>query len=580
MRPFPKGRTATPERVEAVKTLLQAACETLEAPSSPDSLFRRDRLLEHLHILQEDAGGHLTLETLCALAELMKLAPAEVYETASFYHHFSIVQEDQEPPPSLTIRVCDSVTCACLGAEGLLEATRRLFETHQLAARIVPAPCIGMCHAGPAVLLGQRRVGHATPQKLLEAASKAETQPEALPRTTRLSDEDYRTLARFRRGELSDAAVLETLAQAGLRGLGGAGFPTHKKWAMVQAYPGPRFMAVNADEGEPGTFKDYHYLAQEARFFLEGTLIGAHFIKAERVYIYLRDEYPDLYRHLAAEIQLAIDEGLCPRGYLELRRGAGAYICGEESAMLESIEGKKGLPRHKPPFPAEVGLFGRPTLINNVETLYWVARLLGEGPELFTKHGVHGRNGLRTYSVSGRVNKPGVVLAPAGTTARELVEHYCGGMTPGHRFRAYLPGGASGGLLPESLADVPLDFDTLQPYGAFIGSAAIVIFSEQDSIREIVLNLLRFFKHESCGQCTPCRVGTQKAVALLEVPLEVPPRPLAADTPREQPETRRETRRETLEQLANLMADASICGLGQAAGNPILHALGHFPDAL
>ncbi len=541
-RALPRGRQASPEDTAALQALLGAAP------------LRRDLLIEYLHVIQ-DARGHLPAGLLVALAEAMNLPLVEVYETASFYAHFDIVDADEAPPPRLTLRVCDSLSCCMAGADDLAQ---QLAAENDPACRVVRVPCMGQCDRAPAVALGKNVFAPASLEALRAARGAGDAAP-VLPRykalAAYLAEGGYGVLRRLRAGALLVEDVVATLEQAGLRGLGGAGFPTGRKWRLLRQQPGPRYLAVNGDEGEPGTLKDRYYLETDPHGFLEGLLIAAAVIEPEAAYIYLRDEYPALHDVIAAELAALRAAGLLDGLHVEVRRGAGAYICGEESAMLESIEGKRGLPRHKPPYPAEVGLWGRPTLINNVETLYWVPAILDQGAAWWASHGRHGGKGLRSYSVSGRVRLPGVKLAPAGITLNELIEEYCGGMAPGHVLRAYLPGGASGGILPAHLADIPLDFGTLEKYGCFIGSAAVIVLSQQDDMQAAALNLMRFFRHESCGQCTPCRVGTEKAVALMQAP---------------------DWDEAALRSLAQVMRDASICGLGQAAPNPLLGVLEHF----
>jgi formate dehydrogenase len=539
-KPVPKGRQIDPRAQEEISALLG------------DRPRRRDLLIEFLHLIQ-DEYHQLSASHLAALADAMQLSFAEVFETATFYAHFDVVKENDPPIPPLTIRVCDSLTCALFGAESLLHAIRSGAGPH---VRVVRAPCVGRCDTAPVAEIGHHFVDHATATSVLEAADQGETHP-AIP--DHISYEDYvakggyALLERVRTGVLSVESLLHALDGASLRGLGGAGFPTARKWRSVLGEPGPRLMAINGDEGEPGTFKDRFYLESDPHRFLEGMLIGAHVVEAAEVYIYLRDEYP-----AAREILLREIAKLPPGGpIIHLRRGAGAYICGEESSMLESLEGKRGLPRHKPPFPFQVGLFGRATLINNVETVYWVRDIVEKGADWWLSHGRHDRHGLRSYSVSGRVKSPGVKLAPAGITIRELIDEYCGGMADGHSFHAYLPGGASGGILPASMDDIPLDFGTLEKYGCFIGSAAVVVLSQQDDVKAAALNLMRFFEDESCGQCTPCRVGTQKAATLME---------------------RADWDQDLLAELAQCMRDASICGLGQAASNPLMSVIKFFPE--
>ncbi len=543
---LPKGRQADPGAVAEVESLLAGR---------PNS---RDLLIENLHVIQ-DACGYLSAAHLVALARHMKLGLAEVFEVASFYAHFDIIDEDETPPPPLTIRVCDSLSCALEGAEDLLAALPGAVGD---GVRVIRAPCMGRCHRAPVVEVGHRHFGGATVDDIRAAAASGDTvplAPDALDLDGYREAGGYALLASCRSGARTVDEIIAIMEASGLRGLGGAGFPAGRKWRFVRAEDTPRLLAINADEGEPGTFKDHHYLASDPHRFLEGMLIAAWAIEAEDIYIYLRDEYPDIREMLAGEIEKLKSAGLAAGCTIHLRRGAGAYICGEESAMLESIEGKRGLPRHKPPFPSQVGLFARPTLIHNVETVYWVREIVERGADWFAGEGRNGRQGLRSFSVSGRVREPGVKLAPAGITVRELIDEYCGGMRDGHNFKAYLPGGASGGILPASLGDVPLDFDTLQEHGCFIGSAAVIVLSDRDSIPDCVLNLMRFFEDESCGQCTPCRVGTEKAVALM---------------------SRGQWDRPLLEELAAAMMDASICGLGQAAPNPLLCLFKFFPEEI
>jgi formate dehydrogenase beta subunit len=536
----PKGRQVDPTAAHEIELLLG------------DRPRRRDLLIEHLHLIQ-DKYRQISAAHLAALADEMKLSFAEVFETATFYAHFDVVKEGEPDIPPITIRVCDSLTCAMMGAEQLLG---ELQNGAGPSVRVVRAPCVGFCDSAPVAEVGHRYVLNAKASDVLDTAARGETHPimpSYVDYDAYVGDGGYKLLGDLRAGRVSKEDILKVLDDSSLRGLGGAGFPTGRKWRAVLGEPGPRVMAVNADEGEPGTFKDRFYLLRDVHRFLEGMLIGAHVIDAEDVYIYLRDEYPAAHKLLPIEIAKLPPGG--PR--IHLRRGAGAYICGEESSLLESIEGKRGLPRHKPPYPFQVGLFGMPTLINNLETLFWVRDLVEKGASWWTSQGRNGRHGLRSYSVSGRVKEPGVKLAPAGLTVRELIDEYCGGMADGHEFRAYLPGGASGGILPASMSDIPLDFGTLEKYGCFIGSAAVVILSDKDSVRLAALNLMRFFEDESCGQCTPCRVGTQKAAILMERPV---------------------WNRELLDQLSQAMRDASICGLGQAASNPLSCVIKFFPD--
>ncbi|GAC1342152.1 MAG: NADH-ubiquinone oxidoreductase-F iron-sulfur binding region domain-containing protein [Acetobacteraceae bacterium] len=543
----PKGREVLPQAKHAIGELLG------------DRPRERHYLIEYLHLIQ-DTYHQISAAHLAALADEMSLAFAEVFETATFYAHFDVVKEGEPDLPPLTIRVCDSVTCAMFGAETLLAELQALAGSDGLGApaRVVRAPCVGLCHKAPAVEVGHNFLHHADVAAVQAAVRADDTHPHIpayVDYDQYVAGGGYQLLERVRTGALPIDDVLTALDGGGLRGLGGAGFPTARKWRSVRAEPGPRLMAVNGDEGEPGTFKDGHYLNTDPHRFLEGTLIGAIVVEAPDVYLYIRDEYPIAIEILQREIA-KLPPGL-PR--LHLRRGAGAYICGEESSMLESLEGKRGLPRHKPPFPFQVGLFGRPTLINNVETLFWVRDLVERGAEWWKSHGRNGRVGLRSYSVSGRVREPGVKLAPAGVTVQELIDEYCGGMAEGHEFYGYLPGGASGGILPAHMNDIPLDFGTLEKYGCFIGSAAVVIFSRADDIQGVALNLMRFFEDESCGQCTPCRSGTQKARMLME---------------------RGAWDATLLDELGQVMRDASICGLGQAASNPITTVIRYFPELL
>ena len=521
-----------------------------------DAPRRRDLLVEHLHRLQ-DHYGHLSHRHLLALAIEMELPMAEVYETATFYHHFDVLKADDAPPPELTVRVCESLTCEMFGAAQLIGELRASTDAGKV--RIQPVPCVGRCQAAPVAVVGTNPVERARRETVAAAVNNGDTvcpQPDAVRYARYREEGGYQLLADCMNGQYTPEQVIDVLEQANLRGLGGAGFPAGRKWRILRGQPQPRLIAVNIDEGEPGTFKDRYYLELDPHRFIEGTLVAAWAIEAEAVYIYLRDEYAGCRALLEAELAALQLDPPCPLPPVHLRRGAGAYICGEESAMLESIEGKRGVPRLRPPYVAEVGLFDRPTLEQNMETLHWVRDIVEKGPEFFTAQGRRGRNGLRSFSVSGRVQKPGVHLAPAGISIRELIEEYCGGMLPGHEFYGYFPGGASGGILPASLDDVPLDFDTLQPHGAFIGSAAVIVLSDKDSARALALNAMRFFEDESCGQCTPCRAGTAKAVKLMEKP---------------------EWDRLLLEDLAQAMEDASICGLGQAAPNPLRCAMKYFP---
>ncbi len=545
-RPVPKGRPVDPVAREEISRLLEGA--PLEA----------QYLIENLHRIQ-DRFGHLSAAHLNALAELMKLAQTEVYEVATFYHHFDIVKEGDKAPAKLTVRVCETLSCAMAGAQQLLDKLPKILGPD---VRVLAAPCIGRCAEAPAVCVGHNAFGRASEQDVVKAVREDKVKAPALHAhgyADYCAQGGYRTWAECVAGKRDVESVIKTMEDAGLRGLGGAGFPAGRKWRIVRAEPGPRLMAVNIDEGEPGTFKDRHYLERDPHRFLEGMLIAAWAVGIDDIYVYLRDEYHACRELLEREVAALKADPPAKLPNIHLRRGAGAYICGEESAMIESIEGKRGMPRLRPPYVAQVGLFGRPTLEHNMETLFWVRDLIEQGAAWFTKHGRNGRKGLRSFSVSGRVKKPGVHLAPAGITVKELIDEYCGGMLDGHRLYAYLPGGASGGILPASMGDIPLDFDTLQPYGCFIGSAAVIVLSDKDKARDAASNLMKFFEHESCGQCTPCRVGTAKAAHLMEA---------------------KKWDRKLLEELSQAMADASICGLGQAAPNPILSVAKHFPDEI
>ncbi|MCE9680978.1 NAD(P)H-dependent oxidoreductase subunit E [Halomonas alkalisoli] len=548
----PRGRELDTDELAALRQLIG---DEREQPK----MRRRDLLIEHLHAIQ-DSRGHLPLAALRALASYMNLPMAAVYETATFYAHFDVTHDDQQAPPAITLRVCDSLSCQLAGAEAL---RARLEEGADPAeVRVLRAPCMGRCETAPVVEVGHRHLGHATPESVTAVLEAGELHPDPIDWPS-LADYraagGYTLLADCREGRVSVETLMQEMEEAGLRGLGGAGFPTFRKWHFVRAEAGPRYCVINADEGEPGTFKDRYYLEREPHRFLEGALVSAWAVEAEALYIYLRDEYPGLHRVLREATEELEQAGLVDPGYVVLRRGAGAYICGEESALIESLEGKPGKPRHRPPFVAQKGLFDRPTLVNNVETVYWIPIIHKRGAEWFASQGRHGRKGLRSFSVSGRVRDPGVHLAPAGITLRELVDEYCGGMADGHGLLGYLPGGASGGILPASKADVPLDFDTLQEHGCFIGSAAIIVLSDQDDLRGVATNLLAFFADESCGQCTPCRVGSEKMLTLLERP---------------------EWDAAALDRLSQVMMDASICGLGQAAPNPVLGLLKDFRTEL
>ncbi len=542
----PKGRQVDPQALAEVQSLLT------------DRPRRRDLLIEHLHLIQ-DKYGYISSAHLAALAAEMKLAQTEVYEVATFYAHFDVVKEGELPPPPVTVRVCDSLSCALVGSERLLSDLPKKLGP---GVRVVRAPCMGACDRAPACAVGHVQVLHADTAKVAAAAAKPEHAhafPSPTPFDVYVKAGGYELLKACLSSKRTRDDLIKIVSDAGLRGLGGAGFPTGRKWSLVRAEPAPRLFAVNCDEGEPGTFKDRYYLERDPHRFIEGMLIAAWIVEAPDTYLYVRDEYPEVILLLTEEIAKVEEAGLSGHTKIHLRRGAGAYICGEESAMIESIEGKRGLPRHRPPYVAQVGLFGRPTLEQNVETLYWVRDIVEKGAEWVTSQGRHERKGFRSFSVSGRVKNPGVKLAPAGVTASELIDEFCGGMADGHTLKGYLPGGASGGILPASMADIPLDFGMLEKYGCFVGSHAVVILSDKDDMKAVALNLIRFFEDESCGQCTPCRVGTEKAAHLMA---NGPWNPALLD------------------ELSALMRDASICGLGQAAPNPLLSVLKYFPDEL
>ena len=540
VRPTPKGRVVDPKAAAEVQALLG------------DAPRRRDLLIEHLHRIN-DKFGHLPAPHLAALAQEMRLALTEVYEVATFYHHFEVVKEGERAPEALTVRVCDSISCELAGAHELLKSLK--FD----GVRVIPAPCVGRCEVAPCVVVHQNPIARATAAKVADAVRSRELD---CPETSYIDFAQYRKAGGYRliadclAGRRKREDITKTMEDSGLRGLGGAGFPAGRKWRLVAAEPEPRVMAVNIDEGEPGTFKDRWYLERDPHRFLEGMLIAAWCAGVGEIWIYLRDEYAGCRAILERELKRLQDEKPCALPPIHLRRGAGAYICGEESAMIESIEGKRGMPRLRPPYVAQVGLFGRPTLEHNMETVYWVREIVEKGAPWFAAQGRNGRKGLRSFSVSGRVKNPGVHLAPAGITVKELIDEYCGGMLDGHEFYAYLPGGASGGILPASKGDIPLDFDTLQPHGCFIGSAAVVILSNRDRAAGAAVNLMKFFHDESCGKCTPCRVGTGKAVTLMQ---------------------ERRWNQPLLNELSQVMMDASICGLGQAAPNPALSVMKFFP---
>jgi len=557
VRATPKGRPVDARAHEEVVSLLG------------DRPRRRDLLIEHLHLIQ-DHFGCLSAAHLVALAAEMKMAMAEVYEVATFYHHFDVVKEGDTPPPAITVRVCDSIACALAGSDELFNAlapsaVEGLPSVLGPDVRVLHAPCVGRCETAPVAIVGRNPVPNATTEKVVSKVRAGAT-------THSLSDPvvtpghvgyaayrgagGYALAAACVNGERTAADIIAVMEDSGLRGLGGAGFPAGRKWKIVAAEPAPRLMAINIDEGEPGTFKDRYYLERDPHRFLEGAIVAAWAVGIDSVYVYLRDEYHGCRAILERELTALRADPPCSIPEFHLRRGAGAYICGEESAMIESIEGKRGEPRLRPPYVAQVGLFGRPTLEHNMETLHWVRDIVAKGADWFAGHGRNGRKGLRSFSVSGRVKKPGVHLAPAGITLLELIDEYCGGMLDGHTLYGYLPGGASGGILPASMANLPLDFDTLAPYGCFIGSAAVVVLSDRDKAAAAARNVMKFFADESCGQCTPCRVGTQKALQLM---------------------TTRRWDKPLLQELSQAMMDASICGLGQAAPNPVLSVLKYFP---
>ncbi len=550
-RGLPKGRPVDANALANIRALLG------------DEPRRRDLLIEHLHKIQ-DNFGHISAVHMVALASEMNLAMTEVYEVATFYHHFDVIKEGDAIPQAITVRVCDSVACEIAGAKALLSNLPAILGKD---VRVIPAPCIGRCESAPAAVVHQNPVCDATVDKIAALVKQKATKHDHASYIPYVGFEEYQQQAGYQTwiacgtGKRDVEAVIKEMENSGLRGLGGAGFPAGRKWRIVRTEAGPRYMAVNIDEGEPGTFKDRWYLERDPHRFLEGMLIAAWAVGIESAWIYLRDEYHGVREIMEKEI--AALKANPPSGIklpeIDLRRGAGAYICGEESAMIESIEGKRGMPRLRPPYVAQVGLFNRPTLEHNMETLYWVRDILEKGADWFANQGRSGRKGLRSFSVSGRVKKPGVHLAPAGITIKELIDEYCGGMLDGHTFYGYLPGGASGGILPASMDSIPLDFDTLQPYGCFIGSAAIVVFSRHDKATDVARNLMAFFKHESCGQCTPCRVGTAKALTLMEAP---------------------KWNQGLLNELSTAMMDASICGLGQAAPNPIQCVIKYFPDEI
>jgi len=546
MRGEQRGRHVTQTAQEQIRNLLG------------DETPRRDLLIEYLHLIQ-DEFAHISADHITALADEMQLATTEVYEVATFYHHFDVIREDQDAPPELTVRVCDSITCEMHGANDLVAKLENIVGDD---VRVQRVPCVGRCEQAPVAVVGMNPIAHATEKQVMQEVNANNSKavlPDCIDFANYQASDGYGTLKKIIAGEIDDESVISTLVNSNLRGLGGAGFPAGRKWRIVRDQQAPRIMAINIDEGEPGTFKDRYYLERDPHRFFEGMLIAAHVVGTESIYIYLRDEYAGIREAMEVELAKLKANPPCELPHIEMRRGAGAYICGEESAMIESIEGKRGMPRLRPPFVAQVGVFGRPTLEHNMETLYWIREIIEKGGEWFASHGRNGRKGLRSFSVSGRVKNPGVHLAPAGITVTELIEEYCDGMADGHEFYGYFPGGASGGILPASMGDIPLDFDTLNEYGCFIGSAAIIIFSQADKARDVAKNAMSFFEHESCGKCTPCRVGTSKAVKLM---------------------SKAEWDQPLMNELSQTMMDASICGLGQAASNPMNSVLKYFPDEL
>ena len=541
-----RGRRVNPDALQQIGDL------TASLP------IRRDLLIEYLHLIQ-DKFGHISAEHITALASIMKLATTEIYEVATFYHHFDVIKEGEKAPPQLTIRICDSISCEMNNAETLI---KELETFHGEKVRIQRVPCVGRCDTAPIAVVGKKPIDHATLEIVNQSVEKNDIESPVSDYITYdnyVNSGGYELVKRMFDSTNATEKVIEIMKDSGLRGLGGAGFPAGQKWDIVHQQSGPRVLAVNIDEGEPGTFKDRYFLEKDPHRFIEGALIAAQVVGIEEIYIYLRDEYANCYTILLHELDQLKKDPPCQLPHIELRRGAGAYICGEESAMIESIEGKRGMPRLRPPFVAQVGVFGRPTLEHNLETLFWVRDILEKGADWFSKQGRNGRSGMRSFSVSGRVKKPGVHITDAGITIKELIEEHCGGMLDGHEFYGYFPGGASGGILPASMGDIPLDFDTLNEHGCFIGSAAIIVFSDKDKARNLALNAMEFFSHESCGKCTPCRVGTSKAAMLMKKS--------AWD-------------QNLMQELSQTMSDASICGLGQAASNPMTSVINYFPQEL
>ena len=543
-----KGRQVEDKYLEEIKKLFS------------NITIKRDELIEYLHLLQDNFGA-LYDKHLVALSTITNLPLSEIYEVATFYAHFNIIKNNPSFKPIKIVRVCESLTCELFGAQKILEELNNLNDEN---IKVVPGPCMGRCQVAPTVCVGKNYVDNATPEAVKNTI-KANKFESFIPNYTSykeyLSKGGYVISNKISNNEISKEQIINILNESGLKGKGGAGFPTGKKWEIVSKYSGLKYLTINGDEGEPGTFKDRYFLETDPHRFLEGTLIASQFIKAHRVYIYMRDEYPSVIEILKNEISILEKEKIIPDNYFIIRRGAGAYICGEESAMIESIEGKRGLPRHRPPYVAEVGLFGKPTLVNNLETIYWIRDIIENGPNWFSNQGVRGRKGFHSFSISGRVKNPGVKIAPAGITVQELIDNYCDGMAEGHTFKGYLPGGASGGILPSSLNDIPLDYGSkeLDDEGCFLGSAAVIILSDKDNMMEVGLNLLKFFEEESCGQCTPCRVGTEKTVKIMK---------------------QRLWNKQKLEDLSEVMTEASICGLGQAASNPLKSVMKHFGKEL
>ena len=544
--PYPKGRDVSSKAISEIKNLIS------HMP------LKRDLLIEYLHLIQ-DKFRCIHKKNLAALADIMKIPFAEAYEVASFYAHFDIIDDSDSTPPEITVRVCDSLTCELKGSQELIKKLKAKYKND---VRILRAPCMGLCDYAPACEVGHNHIKKCSVEKIDKAILNKDIHckiEDGISFEEYVKNGGYNLLNKCYENKISLDFIIDELDKSGLKGMGGAGFPAGQKWKFVRLEEGPRLMTINGDEGEPGTFKDKFYLEKNMHKFFEGMLIAAWAVEAKDIYVYMRDEYPGIISKMRKEIKKLEDNNILKNTVIHLRRGAGDYICCEESDMIESIEGKRGLPRHKPPFVSKVGLFGRPTLNHNIETVYWVRDILEKGYDWFSSQGKSGHKGPHSYSVSGRVKKPGVKLAPAGTTINELINEYCGGMEDGHKFYGYLPGGASGGLLPSSMGDIPLDFGSLEEFGCFIGSGAIVVFSDKDDITKVVLNLLKFFEDESCGQCTPCRVGTEKAVKLLE---------------------KRNWDKDLLNELVEMMGDASICGLGQAAGNPIKCAIKYFGNDL